>query len=315
MYKKLINKILSLYVLIRYNSVPKSLRYFYRDTIYCKLTQIKYFISDYINKSKYKVIDFDGEFGQEVMFVLPHAYWHFKNGTLNKTISSKYTKDLYFFSENHEERYDLRTNEGNYNFDIPRILYSQDYDMAKWEPVPLKQNYRNSKYTFKKPILIIANRYNSEWGGPPISYYSIDLLNQIISTLKSKYTIIYNRPKPIDIVEDNSQTYELNDHEFIKKNHSEVIFLDDIYQNSKTDHSSFNELQFAVYANCERFISVHGGTASLASYFGGINLILSKEGPEHYFQCFKTLYPKLSGAEILHAKSDEEVKSFIDTHF
>ena len=68
-----------------------------------------------------------------------------------------------------------------------------------------------------------------------------------------------------------------------------------------------------VYANAENFISTHGGTSVLASYFGGKNIILSKEGPQVEFTCFEKIYPKLSGAEIFHAKTDDELKQLIQT--
>ncbi|MCH5599036.1 hypothetical protein [Niabella ginsengisoli] len=113
------------------------------------------FFSDYIKRKKYKIIDFTGEFGNEIQYAIPHAYWHYKNGTLKQTISFGDTKELYFFSEDHLELHTERKNEGNYNFELPRILYSQDYNMEKWLPVPFKEKYKNDIYRYDKPILII----------------------------------------------------------------------------------------------------------------------------------------------------------------
>lgn len=309
------NKIFSLYVKLRYPQVPDNLKYFYRDTFSCELAQLKYLIRDYINKKPYKEIAFDGEFAPELQFVLPFAYWHFKNGTLKKTISSKYTKELYFFSPDHQEQFETRTNEGNYNYEVPRILYSHDYNMSKWLPVPLKNEYKNNIYTFEKPILIIANRYNMEWDGPPISFYSIEDLQFIINNLKDKFTIIYNRPRPELITTDNSESYDLNEFDWLEQKHPEVVLMDNLYKENKGKARNFNHLQLMVYANASHFISVHGGTAALASYFGGINLIVSKKGPEHHFNCYQKLYPQLSGAKIFHAKSSEEIKNYILAEF
>jgi hypothetical protein len=315
MLRKIINKFLSLYVKLKYSNVPKDLFYYYRDTYYCNLVQWKYFFKDYVFKPKYKEISFDGEFAPELQFALPFAYWHFKNGTLLKTNSSKFTSELYYFSPNHVEKYESRSNEGNYNFEMPRILYSHDYDMSKWEPVPLKEKYANDVYVYDKPILVIANRYNMEWDGPPISYYSIDILNTIVEKLKGIYTIIYNRPKPQNITMDNSDIYDMDEYEWLEKEHPEVILMENLFKENKGNANNFNHLQMMIYANSERFISIHGGTATLASYFGGINLVLSKQGPEHYFKCYEKLYPKFSGAKILHAKTDEMVIDFIDNNF
>lgn len=315
MLTTLLRKIAGLYVHLRFKNVTDDLRYFYRDTYYCKIAQLKFFVKDYITKPKYKVISFDGEFAPELQFALPHAYWHFQNGTLKTTNSSKYTKELYFFSPDHNESFETRSNEGNYNYETPRILYSHDYDMSKWAQVPLKEHYKNDIYKYDKPILIIANRYNMEWDGPPISFFSIEVLDEIIKKLKPFYTIIYNRPRPQNITTDNSDIYDMDEYNWLRETHSEVILLEDLFAENKAKAVNFNHLQLMVYANAEKFISIHGGTATLASYFGGTNLILSKQGPEHHFRCYHKLYPMFSGATILHAKNNDEVAAFVDEYY
>jgi len=302
-------------VLIRYGELPSELKYYYRDTYYCKLVQLKYILRDYFFKKSYKELSFNGEFAPELQFVLPFAYWHYKNGTLKSTAASKYTKELYFFSPDHQEKFETRTNEGNYNYEMPRILYSQDYDMSKWLPVPLKETYQNSVYVFEKPVLIIANRYNMEWDGPPVSFYSIEMLAHMLDRLKDKFTIIYNRPRPQNITMDNSDIYDMDEFGWLEKEYPEVILMEDLWAKNEGKARNFNHLQLMVYANATHFISIHGGTATLASYFGGINLILSKKGPEHHFKCFEKLYPKFSNARILHAKTDEEVKSYLEEYY
>jgi hypothetical protein len=315
MLEKLINKILSAFVLIRHGKIAPGLRYFCRDTYYCQLVQLKYIVRDFLIKKKYKKISFSGEFAPELQFALPFAYWHFKNGTLKETQTCKDMKEFYFFSPKHTEVFHTRSNEGNYNFELPRILYSHDYQMKKWLPVPLKEAYKNSIYVFEKPILIVANRYNMEWGGPPVSFFSIEMLQFIFDNLKDHYTIIYNRPGAQHITMDNSEIYELNEIDWINANYPEIVLMQDLYQENKGNARNFNHLQLMVYANSENFISIHGGTAVLASYFEGTNIILSKKGPEHFFNCYQTLYPKLSGANVVHAKSDEELKLLIEKIF
>jgi hypothetical protein len=315
MFTKLLNKFFGLYIHTRYKKMDSNLRYFIRDTYHCELAQWKYVVKDYVTKKKYKTISYCGEFGPELQFVLPFAYWHYKNGTLKSTLSSTFTSEFYYFSPDHKEVFDVRTNEGNFNYEVPRVLYSHDYDMKKWLPVPLKEVYTNDIYVYEKPTLIVANRFNKEWDGPPISFLSIEMLDYIFENLKDSYTIIYNRPGAQHITMDNSDIYELNELEWIKANHPEVILMDDLYKENKGGAKNFNHLQLLVYANCENFISTHGGTSVLASYFKGTNVILSKQGPEHTFNCFNKLYPKLSGARIFHAKTDNELKQFINSQF
>lgn len=311
----MLNSILSFAVWLRYGKLPWEVRYFYRDTLICQVKQWKYIWKDYVARKKYKKLIFSGEFAPELQFVLPFAYWHYQNGTLESTVSSKYTKEMYFFSPDHREEFDTRSNEGNYNFEMPRILYSQDYDMSKWVPVPLKATYRNDVYVYEKPILIIANRYNMEWDGPPVSYYSIEMLAFMLDKLKHKYQVIYNRPRPQHITMDNSDIYDMDEFSWLEKEHPDVILMENLFKENKGKANNFNHLQMMVYANANHFISIHGGTATLASYFGGTNLILSKKGPEHYFKCFEKLYPQFSGAKILHAKADDDVKRYVEAHF
>lgn len=313
--KNIAYKIIGLFVKIRYSHVPPELRYFYKETLYCRFVQIRYFFRDFIFKKKYKTISFSGEFGAELQFALPFAYWHFKNGTLKKTQSSKYTRELYFFSENHEEIFEKRSNDGNINHELPRVVYSQDYNMGKWARVPLKEHYSNDIYKFEKPVLVIANRYNMEWDGPPLSFFSIPMLSYMIDLLKAKYTIIYNRPRPQNIITDESDIYDLNEFEWLEKEYPEVILMEDLFRENKGQANNFNHLQMLVYANAERFICTHGGTSVLASCFGGTNLIFSKAGPEHHFNCYQKLYPQLSGARILHAKTEEEIKTHLENHY
>lgn len=310
-----VKKISTLIVKIFHPSVPAKYRYYVRDTYVCKIWQLKYFFRDYILKKEYKVLDFEGEFAPEIQFALPHAYWHYKNGTLKQTNSFRGTREFYFFSKNHNETFTARTDENNYNYDLPRIVYSHNYYMKKWLPVPLKENYKNDVYVFDKPMLVIANKYNTEWDGPPVNYFSIDMLDILISHLKDKYTIVYNRPQAKDIVNDNSIIFDLNEFEWLRQKHPYVLLMSDLYNENKVGANNFNHFQLSLYSNCDNFISIHGGTAALASYFGGKNIIFSKSGPEHYFKCYEKLYPKFSSAVIYHARTEEELLNLASRYY
>jgi hypothetical protein len=280
------------------------------------LFQAKYFIKDYITKPRYKQIEYRLEFQQELTYVLPFAYWHFLNGTLNKTISSKFTKELYFFSKKHEERYDRRIDRlPKESFEIPNMYHCRRVDFGKWAQVPLKTFYKNRLFVFGKPLLIIANKYNNEWGQGPINYFSIDTLDKILEKYRHKYRIVYNRPGANYIVMDNSAIYELNEEAHIREKYPDVLLAEDLYLKHRAQFNNYNHFQLMLYANCDRFMSVHGGTAALASYFGGKNIILSKRGHEHRHNEFNTIFRALSGAEIYHAKTDEDLFCFLEKHY
>ena len=314
--QSLMLKLLTIVTWVRFPKMKKKYRDFIRDNHYCRFKQLKYFFKDYLYKKKYKVIEFYGEFDQELRYVLPFAYWHYLNGTLKKTISSQYTMELYYFSENHKEKIGERSWEKSVgNFEIPNMKHSLTFSYTKFARVPLKDNYKNNLFLYTKPILIIANKYNVEWDNPPINYINKNLLCEIFENYKDKYQIIYNRPLATQIISDNSVILDLNEFEWIRNNYPDVLLMNDLYERNKKVVNNFNHLQLMIYANCNQFISVHGGTAALASYFGGINIILSKTGIEHNFNEFETIFPALSGARIIHAKTEDELLKYLKEQY
>lgn len=295
---------LSLLILVTHPLSPSAQRWFVRLRYLGVFRQLKYFVKDHIIRKPYKVVRFNGEFQQELLHAIPFAYWHYRNGTLLKTISSEYTKDLYFFSKYHEEDNSIvRSPTGNENLEIPNAPHDSKLVMYKWLKVPFIEFYKNDLFKFEKEPLIIANRYNTEWGHAPISFFDLDDLDQIISQLGRYYQIIYNRPPVSRISNDKSIVLELNDDEWLRRNHPNVIILSDL-ESSLPLVNSYNHLQLLVYANCRKFISTHGGTATLASMFGGINLIYSKKGYEHLLGEFQNVFPKLSGCNV-HVFTDK----------
>ncbi|GAB3538520.1 hypothetical protein GCM10027443_33650 [Pontibacter brevis] len=314
--RSLIFNFLSFFILIKYPSIQKRYRYFLRDNYYSRLLQTKYLIKDYVVRKKYKTIHYYGEFQQELTFILPFAYWHHLNGTLCKTISCKDTKELYFFSENHEERYAERDAASNYgSYEVPNMTHSISYSYSKWARVPFKEHFQNNIFRFGKPTLVIANKFNIEWDDQPVNFISIPTLHEIISKYKDRYQIVYNRPLSRHIVLDNSEILDLNEYQWLRETHPDVILMNDLYQRHRDCVNNFNHLQLLVYANCSHFVSVHGGTGTLASCFGGTNIILSKQGIEHKFNEFATIFPTLSGATILHAKTEDDILSYLEEHF
>ncbi|TAE30486.1 MAG: hypothetical protein EAZ91_10605 [Cytophagales bacterium] len=316
--KQLLLKTLYVLARIRYPKYRGDLGYFVRDNWFARLSQIRFFGRDYITKKPYKVIEFQGEFDQEIRYVMPFAYWHHLNGTLKQTISCTNTKPFYFFSENHEERHTQRVWQTAYgNYSAPNMTHAPAFDFSKWAPLPYKTHYRNDRFVYDKPLLVIANKYNVEWDKAPINFLSINALDRLITSLKARYQIVYNRPLGGQIVLDNSEIMDLGEHAWIRANHPEVLLMNDLFDQHRDAVSNFNHLQLMVYANCDRFISMHGGTAALASQFGGINVILSHPGGgwEHAFNEYETIFPAMSGAKILHARKLDEVFGFVNEHF
>jgi hypothetical protein len=235
---------------------------------------------------------FSGEFGQECFSAIPYAYFLHNKGILEKTISTSDTKPFYYFSNNHEELNINRCCADSNPISLINATHDAPINSERWLPPPYKHIYQNSEFIYKKPTLIIANKYNSEWGQEPVNYFDLDMLRHFFAEFGNDYQIIYNRYL---IESDDSSVHNLGDYEMIKHEFPEVISMVDLHKNTAY---SYNELQLRVYANCNHFISVQGGASILASYFGGINCIYAKQGFELTSGEFDLVYPLLSQAKI-----------------
>ncbi len=258
-------------------------------------------------------IDYDGEFGPELQTVIPYAYHLSQHRALEKTVGCVDTKCLYYFSENHEERYtrrrfatlEERVKKGipNPNEHVPRL------DQTQWTAPPYKAEFRNERFVWSKEPVVISNKFNQEWCDDPVNYLGLPELEQILMLLKESYQIIYCRPLPGDIIWDANTSRSFQDFELVSR-HPEVLTIQQLHADNPD--LTFNELQLRVYANCERFISVQGGNSVLASYFGGTNIIYVVQGRELECGDFNH-FPLYAGTRIVPCRSKRNLLSSVET--
>lgn len=246
------------------------------------------------------------EFGYELLSAVPYAYNLHLKGELKDTVSGFDTSCLYFFSPNHVETgckrsWDNMKKLWNQNF--PNIyIHRKDLDWDLFTPPPLKEFYKSSKIEFEKETVVIFNRYNYEWGRPPINYLDLPTLEKLFSMLEDKYQVVYINIKGHKKYYDGVDPLELGDEEVLKK-HPKVISINDLI--NKYPDLTYNEIQVRVFANCEKYISSNGGQLILSAYFGGENIIFSKEcrelNPE--VNSFYRWYHKLGGGVFQHVNN------------
>ncbi|RAP29912.1 hypothetical protein DID78_02980 [Candidatus Marinamargulisbacteria bacterium SCGC AG-343-D04] len=263
------------------------------------------------------ICDYDGEFGYELISVLPFAYWLHTQGKLKQSISASDTKAYYFFSNNHVEKYEKRRYVIPKKFPVHNI-HVRFLNTMMWTPPPLKDYYQNDECVFDKPLLVICNKYNSEWGHPPITFLSKHCLEQLLSVLTPHYSVVYCRPYHKEFVEDNSEVYNLDEHSMIKEKFPDVMFIQDLKE--QYPQYSFNELQCRVFANADRFISVQGGYSILCSYFKGENIIYGAQSPlrtadEIKYKAFKRWYHKFSGSKITYVPTYKDLLHQVDKQY
>jgi hypothetical protein len=269
---------------------------------------------------KNTTVNCNAEFSIELVLAVPYAYWLHTNGLLEKTISVKDTKTLYYFSDNHEERYEFRTVNNEFALQgIPNTWIHHNpavsngrpgiLDFTQWQMPPFKQHYKNDIFVYDKPLFIVSNKYAQEWGHGPVNYLDIECLYHIFDYLKDKYTIVYKRPKSSDYISDENEMAPIGDIKAIvndvettdydlARQMGVIVFQDLLNQHPEM---SFNELQFKLYANCDSYISVQGGNSHICALFGSYNLNYIVEGKElrpGYFDK-ETWYYKMNNCETI----------------
>jgi len=273
----------------------------------------KWFLRLYYQFRKSVSTEYLGEFGYELISVIPFAYWLHQQQKLEGTISASDTKALYYFSDNHLEKQEPRDYVIPSSFPI-RNIHRRFLNTMMWSPPPYKEIYKNDVFVFDKPLYIICNKYNSEWGHPPITFFSKSMLATMFNRLKDQYHIVYCRPTSAQITDDNSDIYDLKEHDWIRTQFPMVDLVQDLFEQSSFD--SFNTFQCHLFANSDRFISVQGGYSIFCSYFKGSNIIYGarstlRTADEIVYKAYDRWYHKFSGATIKYAATYDEVIEYI----
>jgi hypothetical protein len=258
-----------------------------------------------------------GEFAFELLAVVPYAYWLHQHGLLELTVSTADTRCLYYFSPKHIEhpvprRYVPITEypvgvAGERGADQP--AFPAVLDTTKWSPPPYPSVYRDDRFRWAKPPVVVCNKTSDEHylGAERIANsLDVELLLTIVDALRARYTVVYNRPRSSDIVGDHAEICETGDIESLEHAFPDVVTI----QHLHAIHSdlTFNELQLRLFASCERFVSVVGGSSYLASYFGGTNVVYAKQGWEVDCGAFDSWFHQFSGARVVAAGTPTELR-------
>ena len=253
------------------------------------------------------------EFGYELACVLPYAYHLHTTGELRTTTSATKTNDMYYFSQVHHELYPTRQEGHPLNVPNPGInCEHMNYD--KWTPPPYKEHFKGFDFGITKPLLIIHNKYNQEWGGSPTNFLDIQILEKIFKLLHNKFQIIYSRPGNSFIVGDRAIVYDLVGESTLCCTYG-VLESSKLFVKFQKDFNNFNHFQLCLHANCDHFISVQGGNSYLASYFGGSNIVYAIRGEEVCHNSFGGYFRKFSGCDVCRASTYSEVVALVESKF
>jgi hypothetical protein len=265
-----------------------------------------------------------GEFAFELLAVIPYAYWLHTRGLLERTVSTPDTRPLYYFSPHHEERPVSRRyvpiteypigRPGLFRYDpkgFPRRL-----DTRRWLPPPYKAVYASSRFVWDRQPCIICNKYSDEqyrWYRGPANFIDNTTLFALIDRLRTRYQVVYVRPRAADIVNDHQTIGNLGDIEAVEQAFPEVRTIQQL--RAEYPDLSYNELQLRLFAGCERFVSVLGGSSYLASWFCGTNVVLAKRGWEVACGAYDGWFDRFSGARVMRVRSGRELLRTVEREY
>jgi hypothetical protein len=249
-----------------------------------------------------------GEFAFELLAVVPYAYWLHRQARLDVTVACADTRSLYYFSPRHEERPVERGYVPITEYPIgrpgwlryDRTAFPATLDTRQWLPPPYRSVYQDDRFRWSKPTCIVCNKMTDEqylWHREPTNFMDAELLLSVIGRLRERYQVIYNRPRASDIVNDHQTIREPGDIEKIRNAYPDVLTIQDLH--ARHPALGFNELQLRLFAGCEKFVSVLGGSSYLASYFGGTNVVYARRGWEVAADAYRRCFGLFSGARVI----------------
>ena len=186
-----------------------------------------------------KTITVNPEFLSELVCVIPYAYWLHERGELEKVITSKEMKPFYYFCDDVEERFEIRTFDINTNGlkDVPNVwIHHNSYavvgkdhselsieeqsevngvlDYSQWTPPPYADYYQIDEFNHLKPYIVVNSNYNVEYGNDitkSMRYIDIKTLHEIFNYLTDKgYNVIYKRPNNTEFTLDQNEMITLS---------------------------------------------------------------------------------------------------------
>jgi hypothetical protein len=240
------------------------------------------------------------EFASELVCIIPYAYWLHSQGKLEKVITSKDMKSFYYFCDNVEETFDIRTLD-NRNSGLEKApnewvhhnafaITGKDYseltteeqndtngvlDYTEWTPPPYSEYYKADEFNFDKPVIVVNNNYNIEYGKPvseSLRYFDIKTLYDIFNYLTDKgYIVVYKRPDNTEFTLDQNEMMTLqgvgviSDYDLCNYYSGMVINLNKMKK--KYPQYSYNEFQLKLFSVADGFVTTNGGGGILCSYF------------------------------------------------
>ena len=141
---------------------------------------------------------------------------------------------------------------------------------CNWTPPPYQEHFSKiSKLQPAKPIIVVNNKYNEEWGNSPYNFLDEKFLNKLFSSKLSEkfdfYYIRYNSSFDTDgYYDDVGSDGGIKDYDLIK-DFKNVTSIYDVMSKYKI---GFNEAQMWMHSHASHSVAAAGAGAVLSCYFG-----------------------------------------------
>jgi len=283
-------------------------------------------------------IEYTGEYGTEIGVFIPFIYFLQKNNYL-KTCGTKirsYTgmRPYYFFLEDSQFEMKNETRiwvDHNKRFFLTEELSNDDMlfyngtNVNYYMPPDYAQHFKGYIQS-TRPLLVMQNKYNSEWDGPPLNYFTLDDLRYIFTELQDLYEIIYFRTNNFRIP---GYAYDHNefdieqfyDKEMITNEFPKITVIEQLIQRNNLV-IDFNTLKCFLLAEAKATISTIGGFNFFNAYFPSKHLIYRSNyynAPiyvqnmyvKQFYQNQHNMLCPGRSSDILFASNTEELKNYV----
>jgi hypothetical protein len=246
------------------------------------------------------VLDYEGEFGAELVLFLPYVTWLSEAGLLRGTRVVTYTGMRCFYDHldcaGLDEKHALRShvqeeerlaclpvkNEHTYVATRRSPFHVYPNLRRKFGALPLPRPFSESS----KPLVVIHNKFTIEFKRTPVNFIGPELLDGLLQRLEQEFTVVYIRhgmtPEPTGYSKDDNFVLPFDERAVLEA-HPDVWCFDDAYAEDRRQGGTWdlNTYKNVLYSRCYHFISSQGGGSMQMAFFSGsLLMILHREGPE-----------------------------------
>lgn len=248
-------------------------------------------------------LEYIGEYGSELGVFIPFVYYLKTHGLLGgrKVISYQGMRPYYYFLEDteYEEKQHPRVwvhPHGRHY--LPAHLKSDDEvfgsatvaPLPEFHPPPYAAHYKSLpglEFRAPKPLVLIQNKYNSEWGGPPVNYFSLEDLHAMVSALTPHFFVVYIRTNTLRVPgyshdHNEEASFEFHDKPMLLNAFpKDFVIIEDLLHAYHTTFD-FNTLKCVLQAHAFATISTIGGFNYYDAFFPSRHIIFRRDAPPQY---------------------------------